>query len=277
VTFEWHTVAGFGVAGNFAEHLAQAGESVDFVDVAVDEAHAPKGLFPFYLPHHSSFLGTFPLHSHLLVAPKGESLQMEPEVAIVCDVYYENGKLIDIEPIAFGPYNDASIRRAGAPKISHKKNWGAATKGVGEHFLAIDRFAAGGVMDGYRIASFVRREGKLIAYGEDSALLGYSYFYQKLLDWMVGKFQTQTDNGPLEAIGEYLKTCGLPKRLLISIGATRYTEFGEHHYLEVGDKIYVVLYRASSCSHEMIVDAILHDKPLHESTLILAQEVVDAL
>ena len=38
---------GFGVAGNFAGHLEQAGEAVDFVNVA-SEGSAPKGIFPWY-------------------------------------------------------------------------------------------------------------------------------------------------------------------------------------------------------------------------------------
>jgi hypothetical protein len=35
---------GFGVAGNFAGHLDQAGEAVDFATVAAEGA--PKGIFP---------------------------------------------------------------------------------------------------------------------------------------------------------------------------------------------------------------------------------------
>jgi hypothetical protein len=38
---------GFGVAGNFAGHLEQAGESADFVNVASNGV-APKGIFPSY-------------------------------------------------------------------------------------------------------------------------------------------------------------------------------------------------------------------------------------
>ncbi len=53
---------GFGVAGNFAHHLQQAGEIVDFVNVVVDEENAPKGIFPFYLPRFDSFC----LHIHYL-------------------------------------------------------------------------------------------------------------------------------------------------------------------------------------------------------------------
>lgn len=48
---------GFGVAGNFAGHLEQAGEASDFVNVQVKDAIQPKAIFPFYVPHiENSFL-----------------------------------------------------------------------------------------------------------------------------------------------------------------------------------------------------------------------------
>jgi len=54
------TIIGFGIAGNFAHHLEQAGESEDFVDVAVEEDDAPKGIFPTYIPDSNTFLGVYP-------------------------------------------------------------------------------------------------------------------------------------------------------------------------------------------------------------------------
>ena len=44
-------------------------------------------------------------------------------------------------------------------KISQKKNWGAATKGTADTGIEIDRFAEGGVLDGYRLACFLLRDG----------------------------------------------------------------------------------------------------------------------
>jgi len=41
---------GLGIAGNFALHLAQAGELEDFKDIITADEAAPKGMFPFYLP-----------------------------------------------------------------------------------------------------------------------------------------------------------------------------------------------------------------------------------
>ena len=42
-------IIGFGIAGNFALHLEQAGEADDFALVKTDDEYAPKGIFPFYV------------------------------------------------------------------------------------------------------------------------------------------------------------------------------------------------------------------------------------
>lgn len=267
-------LAGFGIAGNFANHLEQAGESADFVDVVVDEADAPKGIFPFYLPGFDGQIGVFPLSTDTIIERSGENIQMEPEVALLCDVSYTDGKVTSLIPTHFTAYNDCSIRRPGAKKISEKKNWGAATKGVSDEYIAIDCFAQGGIMDHYRIASFIKRNGELIAYGEDTEMLGYSYFYEKLIDWMMHKFQTQTDHGPLEAIGTYLSRVEEPKQFLISIGATRYTEFGESHFLELNDELFVVLYDIRYENGASVIEKLTNGETLHESCSLLKQRVL---
>ena len=58
---ELRTWFGFGVAGNFAGHLEQAGEAADFVNVDERRSSAPKGIFPWYAPGFDGFLGEFPL------------------------------------------------------------------------------------------------------------------------------------------------------------------------------------------------------------------------
>ena len=239
---------GFGVAGNFAHHLEQAGEASDFVDVKVDDEKAPKGIFPFYLPNSDTFLGTYPLSSTNIVHPRTNegNLQMEPEVALICDLVYENNQVVDLIPNLFTAYNDCSIRKEGAKKISEKKNWGENTKGISSQIISIDKFEDGGVMDSYHIASFLKRDGKIYQYGEDSAVTTYNYFYLQLKDWIVDKLNTQKDSGPLEDLNSYLKTANYPKNMIISIGATSYTEFGENTFLEVDDEIFVYIYDSSS-------------------------------
>ena len=144
---------GFGVAGNFAGHLEQAGEAVDFVNVKTEgkEGSAPKGIFPWYAPGHDSFLGEFPLSHDALMVPKASesdgplNLQIEPEVGLACDVVWDGDTVVTLRPFALGAFNDCSIRRPNAPKISYKKNWGPASKGVAQQFFDIGDLTPDGV------------------------------------------------------------------------------------------------------------------------------------
>ncbi len=238
---------GLGIAGNFALHLDQAGEAEDFKDVITEDEAAPKGMFPFYLPCESAIapkqLSVNPFSSTTIRLPNAtENVQAEPEVAIICELDYKDGKVASIKPTHFCAYNDCSIRRKGAKKISEKKNWGAHTKGIAELHIPIDKYTIGGIKDSYKIVSFLKRDDEVYQYGEDVELNGYSYLYEKLLDWMKNQINTQQDSGPLEPILEYIKACNYPKKAVISIGATRYTHFGETNFLKPGDEIFVVLY-----------------------------------
>jgi len=264
---------GFGIAGNFAHHLEQAGESADFVDVVVDEADAPKGIFPTYIPYHDSFLGDYPFSSDKITFLEDKNIQMEPEVGLLCDVSYHDSKIVKLTPTYFMAYNDCSIRIEGAKKISHKKNWGENSKGVSNHPIMIDRFGYGSVMDGYSLTSYIKRDGALIQYGENSELLGYSYFYHKLQKWMIEKFNSQKDMGPLEDLPALIAEAGYPKQLLISIGATRYTEFGEKHYLQRGDMLYVLLYPHTRYTKEQIT-IMIEENSYPDDLSALVQEVV---
>lgn len=241
---DYTTFIGLGVAGNFALHLEQAGESADFKDIITEDPNGPKGMFPFYIPGREGQLGIYPISSDSInLPPQVCNVQPEPEVALICDLTYDTeGNVTEITPKFFGAYNDCSLRIEGASKISHKKNWGVASKGLSSTLIPIDTFEKGGVMESYRIASFLRREGMLMRYGEDVELTGYSFFYRKLLDWMRNQLNSQVDFGPLEAIKSYLKEASCPTQAIISIGATRYTHFGETNFLKEGDEVIVVVY-----------------------------------
>ena len=266
-------IMGFGIAGNFAHHLEQAGESADFVDVEVDEAHAPKGIFPTFIPNSDSFLGCFPFSDEKIAAIDDKNIQMEPEVGLLCDVSYEGEKIATLTPTHFMAYNDCSIRVEGAKKISHKKNWGENTKGVSAQAIMIDKFCEGGVMDGYSLSSFIKRNNEVIQYGENSTLLGYSYFYEKLQKWMIDKLNTQKDVGPLEDLKSLITKAKQPSKLLISIGATRYTEFGEKHYLQKRDILYVIVYPHEKFTHDEVT-LMIEKERFSTDISLLRQEVV---
>ena len=253
---ELNEMPSLGVAGNPTRHLEQAGEAVDFANVVTKEENAPKAMFPTYIPGNSAevpeFLHTFPFECGKIIFPANEQkLQIEPECAIICCLEWNGENVVSVKPVAFGASNDCSIRKEGAKKISLKKNWGKASKGLSENLIAIDRFTEGGILDSYRIASFLVRDGNANVYGEDSPVKGYSYIYEKLIEWCLEKFNGQKNEGPAEDIHTYLIECGRPENAMISIGATRYTDYGEHNFLADGDEAVVVVYPDNYSAEEI--------------------------
>lgn len=252
---DFKKMIGFGVAGNFAGHLEQAGEASDFVNVKVKDNIQPKAIFPFYLPNQTeTFLATFPVSSDTIQFPVGaDNLQIEPEIALICEIEYDENKQVQaLKPIYFTAFNDCSIRRPGAKKISEKKNWGPASKGMASQLLPLSEFSEGCELDHYRIASFLKRGGKAYPYGQDSAAVDYSYFHETLLNWVIEKMNHQADEGPAEDIALHLKNSGYPTQVIISIGATRYLPFGETTFLQPGDESIVVVYDSRQFDAEFV-------------------------
>jgi hypothetical protein len=247
---EMHGWFGFGVAGNFAGHLEQAGEAVDFTNVE-SAGNAPKGIFPWYVPGHDGLLGEFPLSHDALMVPRTTeadgplNLQIEPEVGLACEVVWAGDTVATLRPFALGAFNDCSIRRPNARKISDKKNWGPASKGVAREFFEVHDLTPDGPTATLRLLCHLRTaDGIHHEYGVDSPLLGYSYYGEVLLDWIVERLANQkgSPDTPLEDVGALMVASGRPDRVLIGIGATRYTAYGESTYLQPGDEGIVRVY-----------------------------------
>ena len=266
-----------GVAGNFAGHLEQAGETPDFVKITTRETNAPKGLFPYYIPHQPGILGEFPLSSSQIRYPTNLAdnahLQAEPEICILFDVTYQDGLVIDLQPKAFAVFNDCSIRKPGAKKISEKKNWGPSTKGISDKFLPLTGFEMGCELDTYHIASFLKRDGQIYAYGKDSSVLTYSYFHNQLKNWMIEQLNFQTDFGPLENLKQIIQDCDYPAQMMVSLGATAYTDFGERTFLELGDELYFYAYDASLNSADEVYQHITGETKRLMNSSILHQKI----
>jgi hypothetical protein len=242
---------GFAVAGNFANHLGEAGEADEFSVIKTDEKNAPKGMFPFYIKDHNSFLGTYPICDEIILTHgrENENLQVEAEVALICDFVYENGKVVDLIPRYFSAFNDCSIRVNNGEKLSTKKNWGTNTKGISQDIIEIDDFTEKGILSKYHITSFIKRDGIVHDYGTTSAVKSYSYFFEKLRTWMIDKLNTQEDCGPLEEFTQFMTNAKDSKGILIAAGATAYTDFGKKNFLKKGDEIFVYVYNAHAHSY----------------------------
>ncbi|MGR5360195.1 DUF5718 family protein [Vibrio mediterranei] len=233
-----------GIAGNFAGHLQQAGESDDFALYGDIHSGKPQALFPIYVPSiEHPYLSTYPLSTDTTKLPDDIlNLQIEPELALIFDVAYTEGHVTKLTPTHFGAFNDCSIRRPDANKISEKKNWGMASKGMATQLIALSQLTPDEDIDRYRIASFHKRGDQLFAYGEDCKVNEYSYFYTKLLSWIVDRMNHQVEQGPMENIQALIAEANFPNQVIVAVGATRYTEYGEQHFLERGDESIVAVY-----------------------------------
>lgn len=233
--------AALGVAGNMTGHLEQAGEAGDFVAVRA-AAGKPKGMFPIYLPGLDHRLGVWPFSAEVLQLPDEDvRVQPEPEVALRVRLQWDAGGVCGLEPLGFAAGDDTSLRKPAA-RIHHKKNWGPSAKGLSETWLPVDRFDADGTLGRFRLACWLVRDGACRLYGEDSAVRDYSTIWGELVDWMVDRLRNQTEVGPLDHLATWLEQAGRPEEAVLLIGATRYTELGEHTYVQPGDQVVVAVY-----------------------------------
>ena len=97
---------------------------------------------------------------------------------------------------------------------------------------------------------------------------------EKLTDWMLNQLVTQEDFGPLECIEEYILACDNPTQAIISIGATRYTEYGETTFLKTGDEVIIIVYNKEEISHENVVESVKNKSYDKKTMSVIAQKVI---
>jgi len=85
---------------------------------------------------------------------------------------------------------------------------------------------------------------------------------------------TQEDHGPLESIPTLLRQADYPKQAIISIGATRYTEFGEKTFLQQDDELFVVVYNSEQYDLNKIEEFLRTKEFPKEYISILHQKVI---
>ena len=131
------------------------------------------------------------------------------------------------------------------PQDQLQEELGTRIQGRGGEFFDTGDLTPDGPTSTLRLMCHLRTaDGVDHEYGVDSPLLGYSYYGEVLLDWIVGRLTEQRDDPgtPLEDVGALMVACGRPGNVLIGIGATRYTELGATTYLQPGDSALVRVY-----------------------------------
>ena len=83
----------------------------------------------------------------------------------------------------------------------------------------------------------------------------------------------QPDQGPMNNIAELLQQADYPIQAIISIGATRYTEFGEKNFLQKGDVSIIVVYNGTIYTEQQIA-LMAEDLAFPDDISTLIQEVV---
>ena len=61
---------------------------------------------------------------------------------------------------------------------------------------------------------------------------------------------------------------------MISIGATRYTDFGKNNFLQANDKSVVILYPSSKYTDEEILAIVKNQDYSHKDISLLCQDIV---
>lgn len=92
---------------------------------------------------------------------------------------------------------------AGRQEDQPQEELGPASKGVSESFFEISDLTPDGPTASLRLVCFLHSDEQEHAYGVDSPLIGYSYYGEVLLDWIVERLANQkgSPDTPLEDVG----------------------------------------------------------------------------
>jgi len=268
-----------GIANNTAGHMKQAGEDVilDSLDENKKRGEMPKGIFSLYLPvKKEHYLCTYPVSStkiEILHEDEKYNIQTEPELALICEIEYAETQVKRIVPKRFTAFNDVSIRNKEVKHIAEKKNWGPNSTGVAEKSIEIDRFESGGNLDSFKLVSFLIREEELIQYSIDSWVNSYLIFYQEMLDWVVETINTQKNSGFFDNVLNQMKYSNFPTKLVLAVGGTNYTDYGEENFLKEGDEAIVVLYDSNKYNISVIEVFLGRSGAPKDGMVILRQKV----
>lgn len=246
-----------GIAGNSPGYLSQTGEITNLEKQA--DARLPRALFPIFVDGEAS-LGKYPFSAKQLQLPSEPSaqVQMEPELALKLRLEYDtHGTVVKLQARSLTLINDATYRNKSVSKLSQKKNWGFASKGLASSELTLDTTSEHEVIERLRLCGFHKHQGHWYLCSQDVAVTDYHLFNEPLLKWINQRINYQQDSGVLHSIKALLSNCAQPTEITVAIGAPCYTSAGESHQLAAGDETLVIAYDSKVLSLHEIEQALL--------------------
>ncbi|MGO1297747.1 MAG: DUF5718 family protein [Vibrio sp.] len=228
-----------GVIGNYAGHLSGAEN--------VQESELPSGLF--VIDQNASSLTTDAI---LHYPAKGENIDIEPEFVIEYDIIYDGEQVSQVRRRRITIGNDLTIRQLkNETKISARKSWGKASKGVNAQWWALDSMTD---LANISLISYIETKGESHLATQPLDTNQIKLFGHALENWLVTTMNHQTDHGMFDQILPQLKANHYPKTLTLFTGAPNYTAWGKAHFLNPDDIMHIIGYQTSEYDHQEVMD-----------------------
>ncbi|CAD7964075.1 unnamed protein product [Amoebophrya sp. A25] len=213
-------------------------------------------------------LTRFPVTNAVISYPHdGGNVQVEPEVALYCDIWYNTSgdpvyrsskaspakkkqRPVTVErlvPRKIAAFNDCSIRQLdGSTKLSEKKNWGHGSKGISLNSFRLQDpdkdFSPEGLAQRLVLVSYVKRGSQIHLYTHPAPARNYLLYYKPLLAWITEQMNFQGDQDKWEDVNELLEASEYPMSCWIALGAGEYTEWGQKNFMRPQDEAVVIVY-----------------------------------
>ncbi|WP_159652626.1 DUF5718 family protein [Vibrio atypicus] len=232
-----------GIIGNFSGHLSGAEQ--------VEEQALPNGIFVIDCKEERTVTS-----GETLAYPRaGDSVDIEPEFVLRCQVEYKDGKVNSLMTTHISIGNDVTIRNLPeSEKISQRKSWGRHSKGINRHWWNVSRLSPANYDESIKLISYIEREGLFHLATPAVSCTELKVFYCHLMAWMVGRINNQKDEGMYEEILPKLAELGYPKEMILYTGAPNYTKWGEDNFLQKGDQVHIAAYNAKLIDEPLIED-----------------------
>jgi len=255
----------------------------------------PTGLFTYHVPQFLTKTPTvMPFSTSGIEIPLELGVLMEPELAYMLRVSAFGGNVRNVEFLSYGLINDATIKtingrpaaEAGITHLDHLKNWGRASVGMSNIWVA------GSVDDAadMHLASYLYIQGssppdytgdKSHDYTQDLPIDKiYTRHGREFLNWFKKRLMEQEEDGKYSPLSQYFKEINTLD-VVVCLGGAPLIDCNqaEEDIVENGDGLVVALYKPEYGGFHTLSAERLDDNPIlfdvvNGSPIMLDQTIV---